>query len=245
MDELNARPKIRLYLDVPLAAGAALEPSAAQAHHLLVVMRQRAGDTVALFNGRDGEWLATVEPMQRRRCRLDVGQQLRPQESEPGPALLFSPLKRIRQELLAEKATELGVTRLEPVLTYRSVVDRVSQQRLQAITIEAAEQSGRLTVPEIALLQPLHDRIADWPSDRRLYLGDTSGDAHPVLEALDEHGPGDFLIGPEGGFDPEELVQLRACEAVIPISLGPRTLRAETAAIAALACWQAELGPLA
>ena len=230
---------LRLYIDLPLAGGGLLEPSAPQAHYLLTVMRRRAGDEVVLFNGRDGEWLATIDPVERRRCRLAIVEQLRGQLPEPGPALLFAPLKRVRQEFLIEKATELGVARLEPVFTRRSVVDRINRARILSIAIEAAEQSGRLTVPEIELPIPLDQRLESWPAGRLLYFGDETGAGGPLLETLREKGPGDLLIGPEGGFTDDELAGLRSLDHVVAISLGPRVLRAETAALAALACWQA------
>ena len=231
--------KIRLYVDLPLATGGLLEPSPAQCHYLLTVMRRRDGDVVLLFNGRDGEWRASVEVFERRRCRLTIKDQSRPQRLEPGPALLFAPLKRIRQEFMIEKATELGVATLTPVLCRRSVVDRLNRNRLVNIAIEAAEQSGRLTIPEVDPALPLAERLADRPNGHCLFVGDETGGGQPFADALEEHGAGDLLIGPEGGFDPEELTELRARAGVVPISLGPRTLRAETAALAALACWQA------
>jgi 16S rRNA (uracil1498-N3)-methyltransferase len=230
---------IRLYVDLPLGADAVLEPSPAQCHYLLTVMRRRDGDAIALFNGRDGEWRARVEVFERRRCRVSIEAQSRPQRPEPGPALLFAPLKRIRQEFLIEKATELGVASLAPVLCRRSVVDRINRNRLLAIAIEAAEQCGRLTLPEVEQPLPLAERLADRANGDCLFVGDETGNALPLADALDEHGSGDLLIGPEGGFDPEEMAELRAHDGVVPISLGPRTLRAETAALAALACWQA------
>jgi 16S rRNA (uracil1498-N3)-methyltransferase len=238
----SASPRIRLYVDLPLAPDVMLEPSSAQCHYLLNVMRQRAGDEVALFNGREGEWLASIEPTQRRRCRLNVQRQLRPQVVEPGPALLFGPLRRTRQEFLVEKATELGAASLEPVVTQRSISDRVNLGRLASIAIEATEQCGRITVPEIMPAQPLTERLARWPAGRRLYHADETGNGQPIVGALSAHGPGDLLVGPAGGFGPSELAALQACDEVVPISLGPRTLRSETAAIAALACWQALCG---
>jgi 16S rRNA (uracil1498-N3)-methyltransferase len=235
---------LRLFVDVPLAQGGLLEPSAAQCHFLLTVMRRQAGDRAVLFNGRDGEWLAAIEPIERRRCRLAIAERLRPQQAEPGPALLFAPLKRVRQEFLIEKATELGVARLEPVFTRRSVVDRINRARILSIAIEAAEQCGRLTVPEIDLPTSLDQRLESWPGDRLLYFGDETGAGAPLLETLRNRGPGDLLIGPEGGFTEEELAELRGHAQAVAISLGPRVLRAETAALAALACWQAVDTPL-
>jgi 16S rRNA (uracil1498-N3)-methyltransferase len=231
MDENPSRaPRssdLRLFVDVPLAQGGLLEPSAAQCHYLLTVMRRQAGDRAALFNGRDGEWLATIEPIERRRCRLAIAE------------LLFAPLKRVPQEFLIEKATELGVARLEPVFTGRSVVDRINRARVLSIAIEAAEQSGRLTVPEIDAPTSLDQRLESWPADRLLYFGDETGAGAPLLETLQTRGPGDLLIGPEGGFTEDELSELRRLDHVVAVSLGPRLLRAETAALAALACWQA------
>jgi 16S rRNA (uracil1498-N3)-methyltransferase len=237
----DAPAKIRLYVDLPLGSGGVLEPSPAQCHYLLTVMRRRAGDAVALFNGRDGEWLARIEVFERRRCRLHVESLSRPQRQEPGPALLFAPLKRFRQEFLIEKATELGVASLAPVLCRRSVVDRINRSRVVSIAIEAAEQSGRLTLPEVDQALPLAERLATRSNGHCLFVGDDTGAGQPVADAFDEHGLGDLLIGPEGGFDPEETAELRDHGGVVPISLGPRTLRAETAALAALACWQALL----
>jgi 16S rRNA (uracil1498-N3)-methyltransferase len=237
----EAPAKIRLYVDLPLGSGGVLEPSPAQCHYLLTVMRRRAGDTIALFNGRDGEWLARIEVFERRRCRLQLERLSRPQRQEPGPALLFAPLKRFRQEFLIEKATELGVATLAPVLCRRSVVDRINRNRVVSIAIEAAEQSGRLTLPEVDQALPLAERLATRSNGHCLFVGDDTGAGQPVADAFDEHGLGDLLIGPEGGFDAEEMAELREHHGVVPISLGPRTLRAETAALAALACWQALL----
>lgn len=230
---------LRLFIDVPLAAGAVLEPSSAQCHYLLTVMRCQRGDEVALFNGRDGEWRALIDAVDRRRCRLVIQEQLRPQTPEPGPALLFAPLKRVRQEFLVEKATELGVSRFAPVFTRRSVVDRVNRSRVLSIAIEAAEQSGRLTIPEFELPMSLDELVETWPDDRLLLFGDESGAGAPLLETLRAKGQGDLLIGPEGGFTEDELAGLHRLELGVAISLGPRILRAETAALAALACWQA------
>ncbi|MEM7022694.1 MAG: 16S rRNA (uracil(1498)-N(3))-methyltransferase [Pseudomonadota bacterium] len=233
------RPHIRLYVDLPLRTDVALEPSTAQSHYLLIVMRQRAGDEVALFNGRDGEWAARVEPLQRRRCRLVVQRQLRQPAPEPGPAVLFGPLRRTRQEFLVEKATELGATSLEPVMTQHADIDRVNITRLTGIAIEASEQCGRLTLPHIAPMQRLTERLAGWPRGRRLYHANERGGGQSLLAALQAHGPGDLLVGPAGGFDPHECEALQACEDVVVVSLGPRILRAETAVLAGLACWNA------
>ena len=171
----DAPAKIRLYVDLPLGSGGVLEPSPAQCHYLLTVMRRRDGDAIALFNGRDGEWLARIELFERRRCRLTIEQQSRPATPEPGPALLFAPLKRIRQEFLIEKATELGVASLAPVLCRRSVVDRINRNRVVSIAIEAAEQCGRLTLPEVDQAVPLAERLAMRSNGHCLFVGDDTG----------------------------------------------------------------------
>jgi len=234
-------PKLRLYVEVPLGEAISIEPHPAQCHYLLTVMRQREGDQIALFNGTDGEWRAVVEPTTRRRCVLHIKEQLRAQAPEPGPVLLFAPLKRNPQELLVEKTTELGVARLEPVLMQRSVVERLNRERLRGIAMEAAEQSGRLTVPEITLPVPIEDHLAERAANGPLYLADEAREGLPFTRALAERGPGDVLIGPEGGFAPEEREFLHQHNDIVPVALGPRLLRAETAAIAAVACWQAVL----
>lgn len=237
-------PKVRLHVAEPLAAGGEVELGPAPSHYLRNVMRLAAGDRVALFNGVDGEWLAEIESCGRRSCRLRVRALLRGQADEPGPALLFAPIKRPRLETLVEKATELGAAALEPVLTRRTVVaGRLDPERLARIAAEAAEQCGRLTLPRIAEPRRLDERLAHWPASRRLYLCDETGGGRGIAAALAEFGPGDLLVGPEGGFDPEELAQLWTKVYVTPVDLGPRVLRAETAALAALSCWQAVLNP--
>jgi 16S rRNA (uracil1498-N3)-methyltransferase len=203
-------------------------------------MRKKVGDQVRLFNAQDGEWLASVAEAARRHCRLEVTEQLRPPEVEPGPTLLFAPIKKARMEMLVEKATELGVGKLMPVKTRRSIVDRVNLERLQAIAIEAAEQCERLTVPEIFELQSLERVLGDWPDDHPLYVADETGEGKPLLQALETDRPATFLIGPEGGFDPSELERLGEHPAVVKVDLGPRILRAETAGIAVLACLAAK-----
>jgi 16S rRNA (uracil1498-N3)-methyltransferase len=229
----------RLFVDTALEAGGVFVPSPRQSHYVLNVMRRREGDLLALFNGRDGEWLSVVEAIERRACRLRLQEQSRPQAAEPGPVLLFAPLKRGPMELVIEKGTELGVTGFRPVVTRRTVMPAANPVRLRAIAMEAAEQCGRLTVPEVEPVRGLEEVLAAWPDGRRLYLGDETHAGEPAFDVFDQHGPGDLLIGPEGGFTPDELADLRSHPAVVAIDLGPRLLRAETAAIAAVAIWQA------
>lgn len=239
----SAAPRIRLFVDAPLAVGAAIEASVEQAHYLGTVMRLGAGDAVALFNGADGEWRARIDGASRRRVTLAVDERLRPQAPEPGPCLAFAPLKKTAVDFVVEKATELGVAALVPVLTRRTNAERVNLRRLRARAVEAAEQCGRLTVPEIRDPAPLDRVCAEWPRERRLLVLDETGGGRPLVDVLaeapDAHG---LLVGPEGGFQPSELDALRAMPFVTAVGLGPRTLRAETAAVAAIACWQALVG---
>lgn len=200
-------------------------------------MRLKVGDKVRLFNGRDGEWLSRVSEAGRKRCQLTVEEQLRSPDDEAGPTLLFAPIKKARMEMLVEKATELGVGRLMPVRTRRSIVDKVNTERLNAIAIEAAEQCERLTVPEIFELQTLEQALREWPDDHPLYVADETGGGKPLLATLQPERPAAFLIGPEGGFDPAELKRLGEHAAVVKVDLGPRILRAETAGMVVLAGW--------
>jgi 16S rRNA (uracil1498-N3)-methyltransferase len=232
------RPKVRLFVDAPLAADAVAEPRAEQAHYLAHVMRLAPGDAVAVFNSRDGEWRATVE-RDRRQLRLRATEQLRPQTAAPDLWLLFAPVKRARIDLIAEKATELGVSVLQPVLTERTDVERVNVERLAAHAIEAAEQCGRLSVPEVRQPIALGTLFDGW-RDRPVWLALPGGP--PALTAP---RAGAVLIGPEGGFAPDEVRWLSALPHIMPVGLGPRVLRAETAAIAALTLLQAQHGDLA
>ncbi len=224
-----------MYVTDGLAAQTSIELDRTQAHYLLDVMRKKVGDQVRLFNGQDGEWQASITDAARKRCQLRVDDQLRPQDKPPAPTLLFAPIKKARMEMLVEKATELGVGKLVPVKTRRSIVDRVNLERLQAIAIEAAEQCERLTVPEISELQSLERVLGDWPEERPLYVADESGGGKPVLRAIEPERPVTFLIGPEGGFDPAELEQFGQHPAVVKVDLGPLILRAETAGMVMLA----------
>lgn len=231
--------KTRLFWQGGLAALTEIELDRAQAHYLLDVMRGKAGDKVLLFNGQDGEWLATIVRAERRRCSLEIVERTRAQTPENGPTLLFAPIKKNKLDILVEKATELGVSRLIPVQTRRSIVDRVNAARLQAITTEAAEQCGRLNIAEISDLEPLDDVLEKWPGGHPLYVGDETGGGQPILNALDPDKPATFLIGPEGGFDPAEVERFDSHPFIKKIDLGPNILRAETAGLMALACWRA------
>lgn len=236
-------PKVRLHIDQPLAAGQPVTPSPDQAHYLFSVMRLAAGGSVLLFNGRDGEWWATVTQADRRGGRLVAEVQTAPQRMPPDLWLVFAPLKKGRTDFIVEKATELGAARILPVQTRFTNADRIRRDRLQAHAIEAAEQCGGTYVPPVDDLQPL-DRLLDgWTADRRLLWCDETlaGGAFNVPDQR-AAGPWAILIGPEGGFAPEERARLSRLPAALPTGLGPRILRADTAAVAALALWQARCG---
>jgi 16S rRNA (uracil1498-N3)-methyltransferase len=204
-----------------------------------------AGDEVLVFNGRDGEWRGRIEDLRKKGGALSLVERTRAQERSPDLWLAFAPAKRGTPELVARAATELGVSALQPVTTRRTVVGRVNTERLRANAVEAAEQCGRLTVPAVLKPIALDTLLADWPADRRLMLCDETGGGVPIAQALsaqDRAAPWAVLVGPEGGFDPSELDVLGKQPIVTSVGLGPRILRAETAAIAALACWQALVG---
>ncbi len=234
--------EIRLCVAADLRAKEEIILDKDQAHYVTTVMRRRAGDTVLLFNGRDGEWRAEISEAGRKSCALHLTDQTRPQVEEPGPWLLFAPVKRTQTDLIVEKATELGASRLLPIFSERTNAGRVNLERLSAIATEAAEQCRRLTVPEVKEPAALRDVLADWPADRRLFLLDETGGGTAPSQVIAPDQPGALLIGPEGGFTLSELDFLRNLSFVSSISLGRRVLRAETAALAALACWQTLAG---
>ena len=231
----------RLFVDRELAPGP-LTIDGPPAHYLLQVMRLKAGDPVKLFDDRTGEWLAVVASTAKRDLQLDVTQRLRPREPVPDLWLCAAPLKKGRVDWLAEKACELGVARLVPVVTRRTVVDKPNADRLRAHLIEAAEQCGRTALTDLADPVKLPALLRDWPADRTLFFADETGGA-PALDAMRARpGPAAILIGPEGGFDAEERDTVRALPQAVAITLGPRILRADTAAAAATAVWMAATG---
>lgn len=238
----------RLFVEVGLATGHEVPLDEAQAHYLRNVMRRPDGAPLLLFNGRDGEWRASLSAHGKKGAAATVAERTRPQEPEPDVWLCFAPVKRARIDYIAEKATELGVAVLQPVVTQHTAVERVNVGRLRANAIEAAEQTERLTVPEVRDSIDLGRLIDAWPSGRRLLMCDETGGGPPIAEALaaldDEsrRSPWAIVIGPEGGFAEAELEALRRIKNVTSVGLGPRILRADTAALAALACWQALVG---
>jgi 16S rRNA (uracil1498-N3)-methyltransferase len=235
---------IRLYVPHDLAAGAELALDPGQSRYLAAVMRQVVGDEVLLFNGRDGEWRANISAVGKRAVAVRPERLERPQGSGPDLDLIVAVVKRGRLEAIVEKAAELGARRVRLALTERTNADHARIERLTAIATEAAEQTGRLDVPEILAPLKLDKLIAGWEPGRRLLFCDEAGDAKPMLDALSgaAAGPWAILIGPEGGFSAREREILRALDYATPASLGPRILRADTAAISALTLWQAALG---
>lgn len=248
----------RLHVTDRLEAGAELTLPPDQSHYLSGVMRRGAGDMARLFNGADGEWRAVIAETGKKAVRLRCEEKLREQAAAPDLHLLFAPVKKARTDFIVEKATELGVSAIRPVFTERSIAERVRIDRLQAIAREAAEQTERLDLPEVREPEKLTRALEAWPADRPLVYCDEAGDepnapwggetgrAAPALETLRARLSGApraaVLIGPEGGFSRGERAMLRAHGNVIPVSLGPRILRADTAAAAALTLVQAVWG---
>lgn len=230
----------RLYVDQPLEGLAAIPIGGAQAHYLSGVMRLRPGDPVRLFDDISGEWLAVVESVGKRELVLRISGQLGPREAVPDLWLLTAPIKKGRIDWVMEKACELGVARIVPVLTRRTVVDKVNPERMRAHLVEAAEQCGRTALPEFAAMTKLEALLRDWPPGRTLYFADEAGGV-PMAQAVTP-GPAAILIGPEGGFTDEERLAIRALADARGVALGPRILRADTAAVAAVALWMAAAG---
>ncbi|MGD9918200.1 MAG: 16S rRNA (uracil(1498)-N(3))-methyltransferase [Paenirhodobacter sp.] len=236
------RAKIRLCVEHPLGAGQAVPLDADQAHYLFAVMRLAVGARVALFNGRDGEWTAEVVEAGKKRGVLACLEQAAPQLAPPDLWLLFAPIKKERTDFIVEKAAELGCARVLPVATDYTNSARIRQDRLQAHAREAAEQCLGTYVPEVCDLQPLRKALEGWDPARRILWADESlVGAAETLAGL-APGPWAILIGPEGGFSEGERTWLRGRDFVTPVSLGPRILRADTAASAAITLWQAALG---
>ncbi|MBM3646846.1 MAG: 16S rRNA (uracil(1498)-N(3))-methyltransferase [Alphaproteobacteria bacterium] len=238
----------RLFVDADLAAGVEAPLDEAQVHYLRHVMRRADGAPLLLFNGRDGEWRATLQSRGKKSAVATIGERTREQAAEPDVWLCFAPIKRARLDYLVEKATELGAAALQPVFTHHTAVERVNLERLRANAIEAAEQTERLSVPEVRAPVTFDRLLASWPAGRRLLVCDETGGGPPIAEVLSGLGevargaPWAILIGPEGGFDAAELAALGRISSVMSVGLGPRILRADTAALAALACWQALVG---
>ena len=234
--------KVRLFIDHPLGSGQAVPLNADQAHYLSGVMRLPAGTMIEVFNGRDGAWDAEIVTASKRGGTLALRAQVAPQRDPPDLWLIFAPIKKARTDFIVDKAAELGAARILPVQTDFTNSERIRQDRLQAHAVEAAEQCGGTFVPEVADLTSLSKLLDGWDPARRILWADESrvGPAD-ALSGL-PRGPWAVLIGPEGGFSPPERKRLRDATFVTPISLGPRILRADTAAVALLTLFQAHLG---
>ena len=251
---MSATP--RIFIDTPLVPGQSVELDEAQSHYISRVMRLNLNDNVRVFNGQDGEFLAKITAVSKRAVALTPETCTRAQTSGPDLWLAFAPLKKAKTDLVIEKAVELGVKKIVPVQTERCQAQAIRLERFERIVIEASEQTERLDIPEIGAPASLDDFVADWESNRLLMFCDESGDdsalpwggesgrARAIAEELSNctEKAACVLIGPEGGFTPAERKLLRSLAFVLPVSLGPRILRAETAAITALAVWQAILG---
>ena len=241
--------RVRLFVNTPLVRDGETDLTAAQAHYLGNVMRLKPGDSIFIFNGCDGEWRATLALLQRRGGTLVTEECIRQQTKPSGPMLLFAPLKTARNAFLIEKSVELGVGALQPVTTTHSQNHRVNFERFRAQAIEAAEQCGRLTVPAIHSLVSLSNLLTDWPQERPILFCDEVGGPSAVaaISSTTIATPDmawAILIGPEGGFSSLERECVRLRSGTVSVSLGPRILRSETAAITALSLWQATLGDL-
>ena len=249
----------RLFISSALRAGATIDLDEARAHYLRSVLRREPGAPIRLFNAEDGEFDARIAALGKRGGSAVLSQRLRAPEPEPDLHLLFAPVKRAAVEMIIQKGVELGVAAFQPVVTARTQVERLRLDRLEAIAVEAAEQCGRLSAPGVAPPRRLAAILEDWPAGRPLFFCDEAGDdptaewggprgrAAPLQTTLAETSGADraaILIGPEGGFAPEERDALRRTPGVVPATLGPRILRADTAAIAAVTLWQAALGDL-
>ncbi len=234
---------IRLYVEQPLGQAQSLVLDRAQAHYLFAVMRLVVGDRLFVFNGRDGEWCAEVTSAGKRQGILTAQSQTRQQQDPPDLWLLFAPIKKQRTDFIVEKATELGASRIAPVLTDHTNAERVKIERLQAHAVEAAEQCGGTYVPTVAPVAKLKDVLEKWNDERQIYFcNEDSTDKRSMFCAGKTGNAAAILIGPEGGFSQVERGVLNTAPFVTPISLGPRILRADTAAVAALTLWQSTNG---
>ncbi|MEQ9490286.1 MAG: 16S rRNA (uracil(1498)-N(3))-methyltransferase [Alphaproteobacteria bacterium] len=241
----------RLFIETALSSGATVSLSPDHAHFLRSVLRSGPGAKLALFNGVDGEWLAEISALGKKHGEATLLEQRR-EQTEPGDlSLIFAPVKKAPLDFLIQKAVELGVTGLHPVTTERTQTDRLNTDRLRTNAIEAAKQCERLDVPRVHPLEKLDAILAGWPEENPLLVCAEAGEAKPIAKALSALNParsgrvsGGLMTGPEGGFSPQELVILRERPFVTLVGLGPRILRAETAAIAALTLWQAIVGDM-
>ena len=232
----------RVFVDNALSVGAAIRIDGAAAHYLLSVMRLKMGSAVKLFDDRSGEYLATIADADKRALTVSVDAHLRPRGDVPDLWLCQALIKKDRFDWIVEKSCELGIARFVPVHTSRCVVDKVKEERLRSHMIEAAEQCERTALPSITPLEKLAQMLKNWPTDRHLYYCNERGGASFTIALKDQPGPSAILIGPEGGFTDQEIALLSDHASAIAVSLGPRILRADTAAVTAISVWMAQHG---
>ena len=234
----------RLFVKARLSQGAQLDLEDEQSHQVVQVLRAKPGRRVRLFNGLDGEWSSLIVGISKKTVTLVLEAQTRQQVGVPDLWLIVAPVKKTPFDFIIQKATELGVARIQPVYTRRTIVDRVNLERIQSNTIEAAEQCERLCIPQIAEPERLEPLLASWDDKRCLAFCDEAGNAQPAAQVFLKTHSSEWavLTGPEGGFDPVERELIRALPFTRPITLGPRIMRADTAAISALAVWQSTCG---
>ncbi len=233
----------RLHLEAPLSAGGEITLSREQGHYLTGVLRLSSGDAVRAFNGRDGEWLTYLATLSKKSVSLRCERRVAEAKLPPDIDYVFAPLKHARLDYVVQKATELGARRLRPVMTSRTVAERVNLDRMRANVVEASEQCNLVHVPEVLEPEKLEKILATWEKGRSLvYCDETMVDHNPLESLKSLRAPTAVLVGPEGGFTDEEKALLKSYPFVIPISLGPRVMRADTAAIAALTLVQALAG---
>lgn len=235
--------KIRLFVNADLSASSEIELSESQSHYLLNVMKQTTGSEISAFDNAHGEFCCLISAAGKKSCRIAVGEQLRPYVQSPDIWLLFAPVKKDQTDFIVQKAVELGARAICPVITARTIAEKVKLERFAAQAVEAAEQCRRVDLPEIFSAQSLTEALKNWPSDRKLYYMDETLKSASVAEVFPcSPASAAILVGPEGGFAPEELELLRRLPFAEGVTLGPRILRAETAVAAALSCWQALSG---
>jgi len=238
----NKKPKTRLYTSDELKAGLVCLVDGNQGHHLVNVTRTKVGDYVSLFNGHAGEWLGEITKIGKGKAKITVREKTTEQKFEQDIWYLFAPIKKARIDYVVQKVTELGVSRISPVITSRTNLDRVKWDKMVANCIDAAEQCGRMTVPEVDVMISLDEKLNNWPKDRAILFCDEAEDINLIQNLKPTFGKWAILIGPEGGFSPEERKMLNAHKNTTSISLGSRILRADTAAVAALSLWQSYFG---
>lgn len=238
----NKKPRTRLYIDCEFKSGDIHLIDGNQGHYLVNVLRIQMGETIAVFNGCNGEWLAEIIKVGKGKAKITVCVQTAEQVSEPDIWYLYAPVKKARVDYIIQKVTELGVSRIVPVVTKRTNLDRIKYDKLVANAIEAAEQSGRMTVPHIDEPVPLEEKIGNWPKDRTLIFCDESEGGSPIQNIISGNDKWAIVVGPEGGFSPEEREMIKSLDNAHAVTLGPRILRADTAAVAVLSLWQSYFG---